>query len=107
MLVPNISLVIYKGKGVTQDYTEAAKWIEQAAAQEHIKAQYQLAQMHIHGQGVPKDFAKAAQLYRLAANQGHQKAQFQLGLLYKKGQGVAQDYQEATKWLKKSLQDIQ
>lgn len=71
-----------------------------------MKAQYQLAQMHIHGQGVPKDFAKAAKLYRLSANQGHQKAQFQLGMLYKKGHGVAQDYQEATRWLKKSLEEI-
>uniref|UniRef100_UPI0020C16A87 tetratricopeptide repeat protein n=1 Tax=Lysinibacillus fusiformis TaxID=28031 RepID=UPI0020C16A87 len=61
-----------KGKGVKQDYTEAAKWIEQATSQGHIKAQYQLAQMHIHGQGVPKDFAEAAQLYRSATNQGHQ-----------------------------------
>ncbi|MEC1304767.1 hypothetical protein [Lysinibacillus capsici] len=43
---------------------------------------------------------------RLSANQGHQKAQFQLGMLYKKGHGVAQDYQEATRWLKKSLEEI-
>ena len=65
-------------------YTEAAKWIEQAAEKGHPKAQFQLAQMHIYGQGVPKDFAKAAQLYRLSANQNHKKAQYQLGVLYKK-----------------------
>jgi len=27
-------------------------------------------------------------------------------MLYKKGHGVAQDYTEATKWLKKSLENL-
>ena len=70
-----------------------------------MKAQYQLAQMHIHGQGVPKDFAKAPSFIDYLLIKGI-KSPIPAWYAIQKGHGVAQDYQEATRWLKKSLEEI-
>ena len=101
----------FLGKGVKQDYQEAAKWYRKAAEQGDANAQYNLGFMYKKGQGVKQDYQeaakwyrKAAKWYRKAADQGRANAQYNLGLLYKKGQGVKQDYQEAAKWYRKAAE---
>ena len=101
----------FLGKGVKQDYQEAAKWYRKAAEQGDANAQYNLGFMYKNGQGVKQDYQeaakwyrKAAKWYRKAADQGRANAQYNLGLLYKKGQGVKQDYQEAAKWYRKAAE---
>ena len=80
------------GKGVPQNYKEAAKWYRLAAEQGDAKAQYNLGVMYHKGQGVPQNYKEAAKWYRLAAEQGIAKAQYNLGLMYGLGQGVPEDY---------------
>ncbi len=101
----------FLGKGVKQDYQEAAKWYRKAAEQGSANAQYNLGFMYKNGQGVKQDYqeaakwySKAAKWYRKAAEQGRANAQYNLGFMYKNGQGVIQDYQEAAKWYSKAAE---
>jgi hypothetical protein len=88
----------HDGKGVPQDYTEAAKWYRLAAEQGHAKAQFLLGASYATGKGVPQDYTEAAKWYRLAAEQGNADAQSNLGERYAEGRGVQQDYVQAHKW---------
>jgi hypothetical protein len=90
------------GKGVPQDYAEAAHWFQKAADQGHADAQNNLGLLYRNGQGVPQDDAEAAGWYRKAANQGTAQAQHNLGVLYLCGQGVVQDYPKALHWFRKA-----
>ena len=44
-----------EGKGVPQDYAEAAKWFLKAAEQDFPLAQFNLGLMYVGGIGVPQD----------------------------------------------------
>jgi TPR repeat protein len=90
----------YFGRGVAQDYVEAARLYRLAAEQGDADAQLKLGFMFTNGQGVAQDPAEAARWYRLAAEQGDADAQFNLGLGFKLGEGVAQDYVEAARWFR-------
>lgn len=87
-----------EGKGIPQDYTEAAKWYQLAAQQGVAPAQFNLGNMYRKGQGVPKDYAEAVKWYRLAAQQGEAKAQYILGYMYENGKGVPKDNVRAHLW---------
>jgi hypothetical protein len=62
-----VALVYYRGHGVPQDHSEAAKWFRRAADQRDAVAQFYLGVMHSEGRGVPQDYAEAVKWYRLAA----------------------------------------
>jgi len=86
------------GQGVPKDYAEAVKWHQRAAAQGHVKAQYNLAFRYHKGQGVPKDDTEAAKRWQKAAERGYARAQYNLAVMYEKGQGVPQDYVLSHMW---------
>ena len=52
------SLYVY-GLGVTQDYTEGARWYRKAAEQGYADAQSTLGFMHANGHGVVQDLVMA------------------------------------------------
>ena len=84
--------VLYaNGRGVPQDYGQAAQWYRKAAEQGDAAAQSNLGLLYVNGQGVPQDYGQAAQWFRKAAEQGHAGAQFNLGAFYALGQGVPQN----------------
>lgn len=86
------------GRGVNQDYTQAAYWYQRAALAGNAWAQFGLGTMYMRGEGLPRNPYEGIRLYRLAAAQGHREAQYNLGVLYYNGNGVAQDYAEAERW---------
>ena len=94
----NLGVMYSKGQGVTQDYTEAARWLKLAATQGDEFAQSNLGVMYSKGQGVTQDYTEALKWDRLAATQGYALAQFNLGVMYYKGQGVAQENVLAHMW---------
>ena len=100
----HLGVLFNDGKGVPQDFTQAAKWYTQAASQGHVKAQLYLGLLYQKGQGVEQDYRQAAIYYLKAASQGDTKAQYYLGLLFYGGKGVGQNKEEALKWLKKSAE---
>lgn len=94
----------YKGMGVKQDYTDAAKWYHKAADRGYADAQFILGSIYEEGKGVKQDYADAAKWYHKAADQGFSVAQFVLGEMYYKGMGVKQGYTDAVKWYHKAAE---
>jgi uncharacterized protein len=54
------------GRGVPQNYTEAAMWYRRAAEQGDSHAQYSLGLLYDKGQGVPRDIVEASKWLNLA-----------------------------------------
>ena len=59
----HLGLMYGDGKGVTQDYKEAAKWFRLSAEQGNADAQSNLGVMYSHGQGVTRDYKEAVKWY--------------------------------------------
>jgi TPR repeat protein len=55
------------GRGVPQNYTEAAMWYRRAAEQGDSLAQYSLGLLYDKGQGVPQDIVEASKWLNLSA----------------------------------------
>ncbi len=91
-----------QGKGVPQDYAQAAVWYRRSADQGNANAQSLLGRLYHQGQGVPQDDAQAAIWWRKAAEQGQMFAQGSLGRAYERGRGVPQDYAQAAEWYRKA-----
>ena len=68
----------YEGNGVPRDIDEAMKWLQMAAEQGVVSAQYNLAQCYRENKNNP---AEAVKWYRKAAEQGDAKAQYVIELL--------------------------
>ena len=87
-----------EGKGVKQDFPQAAIWYQRAAAQGQATAQYRLAALYERGLGVKADAARARLWYKRAAEQGSVKAMHNLAVLSaSRDQGNA-DYPTAVQW---------
>jgi hypothetical protein len=89
-----------EGKGVAQDYVQAAGWFRKAAEKGDASGQMHLAALYRDGsKHFPRDMVQASVWYRKAAEQGDAGAQGILGVLYSMGQGVPHDDVEAFYWL--------
>jgi uncharacterized protein len=67
----NILGVMYvNGKGVPQDYTEAARWFHLSADQGNAFAQFNLGDIYALGRGVAQDYVQAHMWYNLAGAAG-------------------------------------
>lgn len=62
-----LCLMYSYGRGVPQDFFEAASWCGRAANQGNTEAQYMLGLMYNKGHGVPEDFVLAHKWLNLAA----------------------------------------
>lgn len=91
-----------KGEGVTNSYSEAAKWFQRAAEKGNADAEAALGELYEAGQGVPQDMKKALECYRTAAEKGNAGAQYTMGFLMECGRGVPQNQVEAAKWFLKA-----
>ena len=69
-----------------------------AAAQGHVRAQYNLGKFYRDGRGVGADEAASIRWFRAAAEGGYAKAQAKLASRYAVGRGVARDALEAYVW---------
>ena len=98
------ALLYYRGQGVTQDYSEAARLLRQAADKGHAEAQATLGAMYELGKGVTQDYAQAAAWFTKAAEQGFPFAQNALGTLLSEGNGVPKDDAEAAKWFRRAAE---
>ena len=54
------------GLGVPQDYVQAAKWFDKAAARGNAEAQWALGNQYARGMGVPQDNVLSYMWYSLA-----------------------------------------
>ena len=95
----NLGVLYDRGRGVPQNFAQAARWYLAAAEQGHLDAQVTLGFAYEKGRGVARDLGEAAKWYRAAAERGDIAAQANLGSFYANGWGVPQDYVQAHKWL--------
>jgi uncharacterized protein len=100
-----LGIMYLKGRGVKQDYKEAAKWFLKSADKGNVEAQRNLGLMYSTTEmGVNLDYKESAKWLRKAADQGDALAQYFLGLMYYQGQVGKQDYKEAAMWYRKSAE---
>ena len=62
------------GRGLPQDYTEAANWYRLAAEQGHADAQFILGGMYRDGTGVIQSYIDAHMWFNIAASAGNESA---------------------------------
>lgn len=86
---------------VDDNYPQALKAYEQAAAKGNALGVYNLALMYLYGKGTPVNYPKAKGLFTEAAKEIHE-AMNQLGGIYYKGLGQARDEKQALSWYKKA-----
>jgi len=94
----SIGIAYVTGRGVAQDYAQAAAWFRKAAEQGNATGQCSLALAYTNGQGVARDEAEAFKWLSLAAEQGNAMGQASLGVMYELGRGVLKDLVQAHKW---------
>lgn len=92
------------GDGVSQSYTEAARWFMAAANQGHVDAQMNLGVMYRQGVGVPKSIDDARIWLHAAAREGHAEAQKYLGEVYAQDDQGTPDYFQAARWFSEAAQ---
>ena len=66
----NLGIMYGKGKGVLQDYKEAASWFRKAAEQGIAITQFSLGYMYHNGEGVVQDHKRAHMWYNIARSNG-------------------------------------
>lgn len=84
--------------GVGQDFAEARRWYERAAAWGNGEALTRLGIMALCGLGEPVDRVRAVTLCRTAAERGFPPAQTGMGRLSWDGVGMAEDPAAAVAW---------
>ncbi len=93
----------YKGLGIKQDFNEAYKWYQQAAALGYDEAEFSMGKMLEKGEGTERDYEQALGWYQKAAAQGNVPAIYNVGYLYGKGfLKSGADYKQAATWWNKA-----
>lgn len=96
----------YTGKGVKQNYVEAAKYYGKACDGGYLSGCSALGYIYEKAQGVEEDFSKAAKLYAKACAGYDFKGCHRSGIMYKKGLGgTEQDYLKAKEFFAKACTD--
>ena len=73
-------------------------WLQRAADQGHVEAQFDLGELYYNGNRVVQDYSKAREYFRTAADLGSVAAQLKLGYIYGRGLGIPKDALEAVRW---------
>jgi len=80
-----LGLMYLSGRFVTPNVPEGFMWVEQAANQQHLKAQQTIADLTFEGKLVPRNLLKAEKWYLAMSEQGDKWANFRLGFIYAAG----------------------
>jgi localization factor PodJL len=91
-----------EGRTVTQNFEEAARWLDRAARAGIVPAQFRLGSLYEKGLGVKKDIETARKHYIAAAEKGHAKAMHNLAVLYAEGLEGKPDYKNAAQWFSRA-----
>lgn len=98
----HLGTLYQEGKGVQQDYKQAAHWYQAASSQGHAKAQFSLGNAYKHGHGLEQDDREALSWWKRSAQQSHTRAQYHYGIALLFGRGTQTDEQRALEWLGKA-----
>jgi TPR repeat protein len=96
------ALMLERGLGCLQNYSEAAFWYEEAAKRGHGEAFNNLGVLYKEGHGVEQNFERAYICFKRASEQNITTAHYNLGLMYDQGLGVEQDSDKALELCRKA-----
>jgi TPR repeat protein len=85
---------------VSQDYSEALRWLNLAASKGASRPLHYLGLMYEQGLGVERDLERAFQFHRRAADHGEETACIHVARMYRYGQGTPANQQAACEWYK-------
>lgn len=88
-----LGLRLTRGRGILQDYAQAARWFRLAADQNHTQAQIRLGQAYFEGLGVIQDIDQAQRWLQRAASTGAAQPLFALASLLESQAAAAVDPQ--------------
>jgi len=94
----DLGMMYHEGWGVEQDYREARRLFEEAAAQGDAGAMNNLGIMWVEGRCGEQSYEEARRWFEAAAAGGNVEAMNNLGMLYEKGLGVEKNISEASRW---------
>jgi TPR repeat protein len=94
------ALACLQARGVKEDRALGKKYLEQAAARDHVGAQYNLGLMATEER--PPDYAAAARHFQHAADRGSIDGAYALALMYKEGTGVEKDARKSIGLLRRA-----
>ena len=77
----NLGVMLFEGRGGSQDYETAKKWFTEAADKNYAPSQVYLGYMYQNGLGVARDLQTAVNWYQQAAAQGNERAKQNLRAL--------------------------
>lgn len=92
------------GQYVTQDFTRAAYWYQQAASRGLAPAEYRIGTLFERGRGVPQDTATALVWYERAAEAGNVKAMHNAAVIAAGNQAGTPNFDKAFRWFKEAAQ---
>jgi localization factor PodJL len=92
------------GRGVAQNFDEAAKWFDRAAQAGVVPAIFRLGTFYEKGLSVKKDVDIARRYYLQAAERGNAKAMHNLAVLDADGGGKGANYKSAAQWFRKAAE---
>jgi hypothetical protein len=91
--------MLFEGKEVDRDITEAVRWFESAADKSVTDAQHKLGVLYAIGVGVEKDYSKAYEYTLAAAKQNLLMSTYNLAIFLANGIGVEVNEQKASEEL--------
>jgi TPR repeat protein len=97
-----VALRYYEGLVVVQNYNQAFKVFNLAAAKGHAGAKFYVGLCYWHGTGVDKNIESALECFNVAAVNGYSTAQLVLGELYEHGVGFKKNIETAIEWYKRA-----
>jgi TPR repeat protein len=93
-----LGVLYLRGRGVSRDPAEAARWFLKAAENGNTAGEVEYAILLFNGEGVTADEVLAGRYFRRAAGRGNVIAQNRLARLYVVGRGVPKNLVEAAAW---------
>ena len=101
----SLGVMIYRGRGQSEDRIEGAKWILKSAEAGYTDAQNSLAVLYAMGGGVAQDHQISMDWFLKAAEAGHATAQMSLGARLAEGLTGPKDPEAAAEWFRRSAEN--
>lgn len=95
------------GYGTEQNYAEALKWFQKAAAADNSYAQYSLGGLYFYGNGVAQDYGKAFEYYNLSADNDNVYSCYETAKMLRDGIGTEKNQEQANVYFKKAYSSFQ
>ncbi len=80
------------------DGQSGIQWIEKAAAQGHVEAQYLMGSIYLEGKATQRDIKKSFNYFDSCSKLGNKKCDFYIGQFYENGFGIVQPNDDLAKW---------